>query len=47
MSTFMNKISNCCYYIRRKIWKRETNTDFDNTIFPDNNYIVYNKYKVN
>lgn len=47
MSTFMNKISNCCYYIRRKIWKRQINTDFDNTIFPDNNYIVYNKYKVN
>jgi non-specific serine/threonine protein kinase len=47
MSTFINGISNCCYYIRRKMLKRQRNTNFDDAIFPHENRIIYNKYRVN
>ena len=47
MSTFITFVSQCCYNLKQKIWKKKTKCVFDEAIFPSNNYIVYNKYKIN
>lgn len=47
MSTFIAFVSQCCYNLKQKIWKKKTKCVFDEAIFPSNNYIVYNKYKIN
>ena len=45
MSTFISFVSQCCYNLKQKVWKKTTCV-FDEAIFPNNNNnIIYNKYK--